>query len=139
MPLWLSSRNGSIRRRLGDSRAQARMWPSPIIVSDPRPQASPQVLLVQRDQEIQTFSPHGPDEPFAIGIRLRCPDWSAYDPQPKRVPQFLVQVRGKDRVAVVNQEPVRVIARDGLPQLLRVPTRFPLGINTESRLNTHIN
>src|SRR5271163_3824558 len=121
MPLWLRLRNGSIRSGLGDPRTQARVWPSFIIVSDPRPQTSPQVLLIQRDHEIQTLSSHCPDEPFAIGIGLRCPDWNVQYPQPKCVPQFLVQVRGKDGVSIVNQESVRMIARDGLPQLLQSP------------------
>jgi hypothetical protein len=34
---------------------------------------------------------HCPDESFAMGIRLRCPDGRAQDPQPEGLPQFLVE------------------------------------------------
>ena len=82
-------------------------------------QGSPQVPLVQRNHEIQALSSYCPNQPFAMRIRMRCPNWRAHHSQAKGELQFLIQFRREDRIAVVDQEPLRMITGDGFAEPLQ--------------------
>jgi hypothetical protein len=63
------------RQWLRDSRTQAGMWASLIIVNHPGPHSLSQVPLVHRDHEVETLASHGSDQPFAVRIGLRRTHW----------------------------------------------------------------
>jgi len=46
------------------------VWPAPVVMSHPLLENSPQVSLVQRNQEIQTLAADTSDEVFAESVRL---------------------------------------------------------------------
>src|SRR5246127_1762715 len=60
---------------------------------------------------------------FTVGIRLRCPDRRTQYSESEGVLYFCVQLRRKDRIAVVDEELIGMIARNGVPQLLECPFR----------------
>ena len=57
-------------RGLGNIWSERRMRPRAIVVVTPFTQQSTQMLLRQRDKEIQTLSAGGADQSLAITIRL---------------------------------------------------------------------
>src|ERR1017187_6843379 len=117
----LRSGDRTLREVFRNLRAQAGMWASFVIVRHPGTQRHPQMSLVQRDHEIQTLPPHRSNQPFTICNRLWCPHWSAQNLQFKITSQSLVQLPREDRIAVVDQEPITVVAREGFSELLHSP------------------
>ena len=73
--------------------------------------------------EVQALSSYRSHQSFTVGIRLRCPDRRTQYSQSEGVLYFCVQLRRKDRIAVVDEELTGMIARDGVPQLLECPFR----------------
>ena len=61
------------------------MWSALIVMRNPLFQDSSHMPLVQRNQEIETFSPHRADEPFTESIGLRRPKRSFQDPHAHRL------------------------------------------------------
>ena len=108
---------------------------------DPALEASPQMPLVQRNHEIQALTTHGSDQPFAIRIRL----WRAHrrpqDPQPKRAFELLVQVPRENRIAIMDQELLAVVARKTFTKLLQRPSGGRMGrdiaVHNPPRANFH--
>jgi hypothetical protein len=47
------------------------MWTAAIVVADPFVQQPTEMLLRERDQEIQALAPYRANESFAMGIGLR--------------------------------------------------------------------
>ena len=88
----------------------------------PLPENSPQVSLVQRNQEIQTLAADTSDEAFAESVRLGRMERRFQDAQAHRL-QGRIELGGVNGVAVVDEEPVRFLSRDGLPELLERPVR----------------
>ena len=74
-----------VGQRIGDPRPRARMRPSLVVMSHPLLQNSSQVSLIDRDQEIQAFAPHGADEAFAERVRLGCPKGRFQDSHSRRL------------------------------------------------------
>src|SRR5437588_8485312 len=91
-------------------------------MSHPLPENSPQVSLVQRNQEIQTLAADTCDEAFAESVRLGRVERRFQDAQAHRL-QGRIELAGVNVVAVVDEEPVRFLSRDGLPELLERPVR----------------
>src|SRR4029077_3189184 len=116
-------RKASRWRRLRGSWTQARMWASFIIVSHPGPQDSTELSFVERDHEIQALSSYRSHQSFTVGIRLRCPDRRTQYSESEGAFHFRVQLRRKDGIAVVDEELIGMIARNGVPQLLERPLR----------------
>jgi hypothetical protein len=106
--------------RLWNSRTKTGMRASAIVMHNPFPQNSPQMLFVQRDQPVQARAPHASDQSFTVGIRLRRLHGGSSNFQPEG-PQLVINFRGKDRIPIMNQESVGVIARDGFSKLLQGP------------------
>jgi hypothetical protein len=78
---------------------------------------------VERDHEIQALSSYRSHQSFTIGIRLRCPDRRTQYSESEGALHFRVQLRRKDRIAIVDEELIGMIARNGVPQLLERPFR----------------
>jgi len=79
------------------------------------------MALVQGNHEIQALPAHRADQSFTISVRRWCPHGSAQNFQFKVTVKFLVQLPGEDRIVVVDQELIRMIARDRFPELLQRP------------------
>jgi hypothetical protein len=56
-----------------------------------------------------------------VGIRLRWVGWRSQHREPKALCQFVVELSGEDRVAIMNEKPVSMLVWDRLPKLLRSP------------------
>src|SRR5882762_10026653 len=65
---------GFLTLRIWDARSQARMRASVVIVSDPFSDDGPKMPFIQKNQPIQTFATHAPDQPLAKCVRLWCSD-----------------------------------------------------------------
>ena len=59
---------------MGQAGAQRRVSSASIVMRQPGAQGFSKMLLGQGDNPIQTFTPEGPDEPFAERIRLWAPN-----------------------------------------------------------------
>ena len=79
-------------------------------------------MLGERNHEIQTFSPECPQESLADGVPLRALRRYLQDPQPQ-VSDMLIELLGKDRIPVVDEEPIGVVWRNRVPWLLKGPER----------------
>ena len=91
-------------------------------MSYPLPKNFPQVSLVQRNQEIQTLPADSSDEAFAESVRLGRVERRFQDAQAHRL-QGRIELGGVNLVAGVDEEPIRFLARGGLPELLERPVR----------------
>ena len=78
------------------------------------------MALGQRNHEVQAFPPDGSDQPFAECIRLWSSDRSLEGPHTKRSDGH-VQFGGESRMSVMKEEPVCMIARDRISELLHRP------------------
>src|SRR3954468_13758700 len=84
MPVGLADQpiHGGAGRNAGP---QARVWPAAIVVRDPLSKNRANVLLVDRNDEVQAFATDRPDHAFAERVRL----WSAYGCLQDRQPMAL--------------------------------------------------
>src|SRR5215472_16891466 len=71
MPLKFRSREW-FPTEIGNAWPQAGVWASVIVVGNPLPQDRSKVPLAYGDHVILAFAPHGPHQPFTVGIGLRC-------------------------------------------------------------------
>jgi hypothetical protein len=60
------------RHWLGYSWSEARMRTSSIVVTDPSLKNSPDMFLIKRNYEVQTFPSCASNHPFANRVRLGC-------------------------------------------------------------------
>jgi len=114
--------------RIREPGSQARVRSSLIVVGNPLPHDRPQMLLAQRDHVIQAFPADRSHQPFTIDVGLRRLYGGSYTFQPK-CPQLIVNFCRKDRIPIMNQESVDVIARDGFSKLLQGPNCSRMGRN----------
>jgi hypothetical protein len=77
-----------------------------------------QVPLAERNQIIQALSADRANRPLTNGVRLRGSHWRLQNSQAQSS-DGCIELTGKFGVAVTKQEPVRVIGRDGFPELLQ--------------------
>ena len=75
---------------------------------EPRPQSSSKMVLGQGYNPIQTLAPEGADQPFAERICLRAAH-RCFDHFKAQVRYRSIELGGEDRVAVMQDKPVRVI------------------------------
>jgi len=78
------------------------------------------MLLAQRNQKIEAFSANRADRPLTVAVRLRNPDGRLENHQAE-TPDGLVEPTRKLGVSVADQEAIRMISRDGFPELLPSP------------------
>jgi hypothetical protein len=101
-----------------DPRPQACMWSPLIVVGYPLSQDVPEVPLAERDHVIEALTPDRSHQPFTVGIGLRRPHWSTQNPQTERL-QVVVDLGRKDRVRIMDEEAIPVIAGDSFSKLLQ--------------------
>jgi hypothetical protein len=109
-------------RTFRNARSQTRVWPTAIVMSDRLPNNGAEVPLTHRNHEIQAFAADRADQAFAEGIRLWHANRRLEYRQTHRLKASIDTLR-EDRVAIVDHESVRPIARDDHPKLLRRPIR----------------
>ena len=78
-----------IRRRIRKAGSQARVRPALVVVRHSLGQHVPKMSLIERDHEVQTLAPDCPDQAFAMGIRLRSPNWPFENPQAHRLQRLV--------------------------------------------------
>ena len=97
------------------------MHAAAVVVIDPQFQNRTQVCLGQRNQSVQTFPSNRADDALADRIAYRAARWSFQDSDLEPANR-LIEMFGKDAVAIVNQEFVPVFVPDRLTQLLQRPS-----------------
>src|SRR6267142_6490908 len=91
-----------------------------VVMAHPCVQDMAQVVRAQRDQNVQALPPERAQEPFTQGIRLGTAHRCFQDPE-TQMPHLLIELLGEHAVAVMDQETVAVINRDGFAKLLDRP------------------
>jgi hypothetical protein len=81
---------------------------------------SPEVILSQRNEPIQAFSANRANQSLAEGVRLGCSGRRLQDAQ-SEAPQFGIEIRRKDTVAVMDHESVGMVESEKLAELLHSP------------------
>src|SRR6516165_5350877 len=98
------------------------MRPPPVIVRGPLPKNHLQMVLVEWNQQVETFATKAPAQSLAHRVRLlrshRRPQNSYTE-----VRQTLVDFRSEDAIAVMDDEAVGMVARQGFPELLQAPVQ----------------
>src|SRR6516164_7480211 len=102
------------------------MWPSAVIVPGPLSNNHLQMVLVEGNQEVETFATKAAAESLAHRVRLWGPHWRTQNPY-TQIGKTLVDIRREDAVPIVDDEAVRMIARQGFPELLQRPFRRGMG------------
>lgn len=92
------------------------MRPRRVEVSGPPCEDPAQVPLAERDHVVQAFAPERADHALANGIRPGGSHWGLenFQAQP---PDGLVELARELGVSVADQESVRMIRRNGFPEL----------------------
>lgn len=80
----------------------------------------PDVQLIERDQVIETFSSYRADESFAVGVRGGTSERRAECSHPHHA-RGPIQISVEHRTAVVDQELVLLLPREGVAELLNGP------------------
>lgn len=73
-----------------------------------------------RIQVVETLAPDRPDQAFAEAIRFRCPDRSPDCANAETLRRF-IQLRGEDRITIMDDETIRMRIGKDLPELLERP------------------
>ena len=107
MPMVLHTYEG-IWRWIGKAWPQGGVWPAAVVMREPGAKSFLKMLLVQGDNPIQTLTPKCPNQPFAQRISLRAANRRPYDFEAE-TGHRRIELGGKDRVAVVDDETVRVV------------------------------
>src|SRR6516165_9029134 len=94
------------------------MWAAFIVMSHPLFENSPQVALIERNQEIQTLAPHASHQAFAESIRLGRSEGRFQNAQAHRL-QGRVELGRVNAAAVVDEEPVGFLSRPDFAELLK--------------------
>src|SRR5215467_1393573 len=102
------------------------MWRRAVIVHGPIPNGHLKMAFVEWNQEVETFATKAAAESFAHRVRLRGPRWRTQNPY-TQIGKTLVDIRREDGVAIVDDETIRMIARQGFPELLHRPFRRGMG------------
>src|SRR5215831_11724549 len=102
------------------------MWPPAVIVHGPIPNNHLEMAFVEWNQEVETFATKAAAESLAHRVRLRGPHWRTQNPY-TQIGKTLVDIRREDGVAIVDDETIRMIARQGFPELLHRPFRRGMG------------
>ncbi len=93
-----------------------------IVVSDPHVKDSTAMSLAERDHEVQALAAHGANQTFAERVRLRNANRRLEHHQTHGFKRPVDLFRA-DRVAIVDHESVRLVARHDHPKLLCGPLR----------------
>ena len=109
-----------------DARAQGRVGTAAIVMDHPLKKDVAEVAFGQRNEEVEALAPNGSNEPFAESICLRATNrcFQDADTEPG---QFMIHARREDRIPVVNEKSVRMVAGQSLAELLERPLSGRMG------------
>src|SRR5215831_5661170 len=102
------------------------MWPPAVIVHGPIPNRHLKMAFVDWNQEVETFAKKAAAESLAHRVRLRGPHRRTQNPY-TQIGKTLVDIRREDAVAMVDDETIRMIARQRFSELLQRPFRRGMG------------
>src|SRR6516225_3560006 len=94
------------------------MRPPLVIVRGPLTKNHLQMAFVEGNQKVETFTTKAPAQSLAHRARLRSRPPQNSDTQ---VRETLVDLLNEDAIAIVDDEAVGMIARQGFPELLCRP------------------
>src|SRR5215831_5188404 len=98
------------------------MWPPAVLVHSPIPNSHLKMAFVEWNQEVETFPTKAAAESLAHRVRLGGPHRRTQNPYPQ-IGKTPVDFRREDAVAIVDDETIRMIARESFPELLQRPFR----------------
>ena len=111
-----------------------------VVMGNPLFQQAAEVPLAKRNDEVEKLSAHRANEPFAVRIRFWGSHWGFQNLQPERL-KSRIEVLREDRIAVVDQELLSVVAGKGFPKLLQRPGGSRMGrdiaVHNPPRANFH--
>src|SRR5271166_3173201 len=102
------------------------MRPPSVVVRRPVPKSYLQMPFVERNQEVQTLPAKTAGKSLAHRVRLRGAQRRPQNPY-TQIGKALVDFLKEDAVSIVDEESVRMIARQCLPELLECPFRCGMG------------
>src|SRR5215472_11871277 len=98
------------------------MWPRAVIVHGPIPNSHLKMAFIEWNQEVETFTTKAAAESLAHRVRLWGPHRRPENPY-TQICKTLVGMLREDAVAIVDDEAVRMIARQSFSELLQRPFR----------------
>ena len=93
-----------------------------VIMWHPYVQQTPEMVLGQWNDKVQTLPPQRAQEPFAQRVRLRCLRRRFQYSQPE-VADALVKLLREDAIAVMQQASVGMVSGNRFAELLQGPRR----------------
>ena len=102
------------------------MRPPAVIVHGPIPNRDLKMALVEWNQEVETFATKAATQSLAHRVRLWGPHRRTQNLY-TQVCKTLVDICREDAVTIVDDEAVRMIARQRFPELLQRPFRSGMG------------
>src|SRR5260370_10199221 len=102
------------------------MRPPSVVVRSPFPNRHLQMPFVEWNQEVETLPAKAAAESLAHRVRLRGAHRRPQNPY-TQIGKAFVDFLGEDPVSIVDEESVRLIARQCLPELLERPFRGGMG------------
>lgn len=115
-------RDYSVGQRIRKPRSETAMWSAVVVMADPLPKNGAKMRLGHRNHEVQTLTTDRPDHALAESVRLGNA-WRCFQNlQPHRLEGAIDTFR-VNRVAIVDDESVPLIAGHNHPKLLRRPVR----------------
>src|SRR6266403_3148774 len=97
------------------------MGPSSVVLGAPHLQEASQMAFTQRDRPVKTLAPQGANQSLTKRIcfrtSVRCFQHSEPQVGDRRIERLSI-----DTVAVMNEEPIRMVRADSLAQLLQPPS-----------------
>ena len=118
----MSGRNHLARWVVRKSRAQRGMRPFTAVMGHPLRKDRPKMPFVERNHPIETLAPCCPDEAFTMRVRLRRAHRRLQHLERHR-PEGLVHSWREDAIAIMDEETIRAIQRQAIPELLDRPFR----------------
>ena len=80
-----------------------------IVLDHPLKKDAAEVAFAQRNEVVQALAPDGSNERFAEGVCFQATNMCFQDADTE-TGQFMVEARREDRITVVNEKSVRMIA-----------------------------
>ena len=105
-----------VHRVIRKSGTQRRLWPFSVVMGNLR-KNRPEVPVVARNYPIETLAPCRSDDTFTRRVRLRRPHRRLQHLERHR-PEGLIHGWREDAVAIVDEEAMRLIQGQTVPELL---------------------
>jgi hypothetical protein len=122
-------------RKFRNAWSQTRVRPAAVVMSDPPLQDVSEMPLIEQNEEVHAFSTDCSDQSLTERVRLRSANRRLEHAQAHRRGRP-IDTLGINRVSVMDDESVRLVARNDQPKLLRGPfgrgMHLPAGIRMDA-------